>query len=86
MAVKRMSRKNASKRSEKKSTKRSESKGKKTMKADMGTALCPNCKKVVKVVDGKVGEFKRRGGKTGKMLRGTGDCGHKVFRIMPNNA
>ena len=85
MAVKRMSRKNASKRNEKKSTKRNENKSK---KVDMGTAWCmnPSCRKNVKVIDGKVVDFKRRGGKTGKMLRGTGECGHKVFRIMPNNA
>ena len=56
---------------------------KKTKKAvDMTTALCPRCKKVVKVAKSDIATFKRRGGSVGKMLKGTGVCGHKVFKIV----
>ena len=59
------------------------SKVKKTKKAvDMTTALCPTCKKVVKVAKSAIATFKRRGGSVGKMLKGTGVCGHKVFKIV----
>jgi hypothetical protein len=58
------------------------SKTKKASKSSDGTAWCMQCKKKVSVHDGKVVPMKRKGGKTGKMLRGNCEKGHKVVKIV----
>jgi hypothetical protein len=57
-------------------------KSKKSTKSHDDTAWCMQCKKKVSVHDGKVGPMKRKGGKTGKMLRGNCEKGHKVVKIV----
>lgn len=81
--VSRKSMTDGKRKTSKKGSKKPKSKGNKKSKLGPNQAFCVKCHKIVTMVDGHEESYKKKGGKTGKMMKGKcPKCGTKVNRIM----